>query len=181
MNLSYETDRLILRVLRPEQADNVLDFYKENMELFERNEAERPANFYTSSFQRATLMCEYNLMVKLQMVRFYVFRKENPDKIIGTIAFRNITKSVYQSCEVGYKFHQDYHRQGYATEALQLGISVIFDDLKLHRITASVMPENTASIALLEKLGFERVGLCRSYAFIRGQWQDHLQFARIHE
>ena len=36
MNLIYETDRLILKVLRPEAAKKVLCFYLENKELFEK-------------------------------------------------------------------------------------------------------------------------------------------------
>lgn len=179
MQFEYETDRLILKILKPDAASLVLDFYMRDKELFESYEPERPLNFYTISHQRTLLKCEYELAFKLQTVRFYVFLKENPDVIIGTICFYNILKSIYSNCDLGYKFSTAYQHMGYATEAILLGIWIIFEDLKLHRINAWVMPDNQASIKLLERLGFEREGLCKKVLPMRGQWQDHFHYAMI--
>ena len=180
MNLTYETDRLILKVLKASDAPAVLDFYTDNMELFEKYEAARPQNFYTLSYQKTLLNAEYNLTIKLTAVRFYVFLKEQPDVVIGTIGFRNIVQSVYHSCETGYKFAEEYQHQGYAFEALIEGTQIMFDDLKLHRIEANVMPSNLASIHLLESLGFVQEGLVHDHALIQGKWENHLRYALIH-
>ncbi len=180
MNLIYETDRLILKVLRPEAAKKVLCFYLDNKELFEKYEASRPDNFYTVKYQKSVLLCEYNLTVQLSAVRFYVFLKDDPDRIIGTICFRDITRSIYDSCEVGYKFDERFWHHGYATEALIEGIDIMFGDLGLHRITACVMPGNTPSIRLLESLYFKREGLLRQNARIQGEWTDHYLYSLIH-
>ena len=180
MNLIYETDRLILKVLRPDAAKKVLCFYLDNKELFEKYEALRPDNFYTLKYQKSVLLCEYNLTVQLSAVRFYVFLKNDPDHIIGTVCFRDITRSIYDSCEVGYKFDERFWHHGYATEALIEGIDIMFGDLGLHRITACVMPENTPSIRLLESLYFKREGLLRQNARINGKWTDHYLYSLIH-
>ena len=180
MNLIYETDRLILKVLRPEAAKKVLCFYLDNKELFEKYEASRPDNFYTVKYQKSVLLCEYNLTVQLSAVRFYVFLKDDPDRIIGTICFRDITRSIYDSCEVGYKFDERFWHHGYGTEALIEGIDIMFGDLGLHRITACVMPGNTPSIRLLESLYFKREGLLRQNARIQGEWADHYLYSLIH-
>ena len=180
MNLIYETDRLILKVLRPEAAKKVLCCYLDNKELFEKYEASRPDNFYTVKYQKSVLLCEYNLTVQLSAVRFYVFLKDDPDRIIGTICFRDITRSIYDSCEVGYKFDERFWHHGYATEALIEGIDIMFGDLGLHRITACVMPGNTPSIRLLESLYFKREGLLRQNARIQGEWADHYLYSLIH-
>lgn len=179
MDMTYETERLILRILHAEDADKVLQFYLDNKEIFEKYEPKRPANFYTTAYQRATLMCEYNLAVKLSLVRFYVFEKSQPDTIIGTVCFRNITRSIYQSCEVGYKLGEVYWHKGYAREALCMGIAVMFGEQKLHRIVANVMPDNAPSIRLLESLGFLPEGRAHAFAFIQGHWCDHLRFSLI--
>lgn len=179
MNLMYETDRLILKVLRPEAAKKVLCFYLDNKELFEEYEAERPENFYTLTYQHSVLLCEYNLTIQLSCVRFYVFLKDDPEHIIGTVCFRNITRSIYENCEVGYKFDARYWHHGYATEALIEGINIMFDDLKLHRIEACVMPRNSASIRLLESLYFKREGMLRQNARIHGKWEDHYLYSLI--
>ena len=180
MNLIYETDRLILKVLRPEAAKKVLCFYLDNKELFEKYEASRPDNFYTVKYQKSVLLCEYNLTVQLSAVRFYVFLKDDPDRIIGTICFRDITRSIYDSCEVGYKFDERFWHHGYATEALIEGIDIMFGDLGLHRITACVMPGNTPSIRLLESLYFKCEGLLLQNARIQGEWADHYLYSLIH-
>ncbi len=179
MNLEYETDRLLLKVLRAEEAQNVLQFYLDNKDFFEKYEPDRPENFYTETHQKAILLHEYNTTIKLTAVRFYVYRKEQPQQIIGTISFRNITRSIFQSCEVGYKFDERFLHQGYALEAMEMGLMIMFEDQKLHRIEANVMPENTSSIHLLETLGFESEGIARQSTLIHGKWEDHLRYSLI--
>nr|WP_323748855.1 GNAT family protein [Chelatococcus asaccharovorans] len=52
-----------------------------------------------------------------------------------------------------------------------------FIDLGLQRVEAACLPNNMASIGLLEKAGFQREGYARRYLCIAGVWQDHLLFA----
>ena len=49
------------------------------------------------------------------------------------------------------------------TEALSAILKFGFDELELNRIEAVVLPENTASIQMLEKLGFRKEGLLEEY------------------
>jgi ribosomal-protein-alanine N-acetyltransferase len=49
----------------------------------------------------------------------------------------------------------------------------------LHRVEAACIPDNIRSIRVLEKAGFQREGLLRSYLRINGAWQDHYLYARI--
>lgn len=179
MLFSYETDRLILRILKPEAAPTVLDFYLRDRALFEQYEPDRMPQFYSINFQKSALRFEYNAAVKLQSVRFYVFPKEQPDLIIGTVCFHNIRPSSHSSCEIGYKFSSFCHHQGYATEALHKVLEIIFLDLQLHRVMAWVIPENQPSIRLLERLGFCSEGLCRDYLLMHGRWVDHRQYSLL--
>lgn len=179
MKFTYETDRLILRLLGEEEAPAVLQFYRKNRAVFEPYEAIHPEQFYTESYQRTLLNYELSLTLKHNLIRFYVFRRENPDEIIGTVCFRNIDRSTYYSCETGYRFSPAYWHKGYAREALAFGIQLMFEEFHLHRIEATVMPENTASIRLLESLAFQQEGIAREYALIQGKWEDHIRFALI--
>ena len=51
----------------------------------------------------------------------------------------------------------------------------------LHRVEAATLVENLPSQRVLEKNGFERIGLARSFLRIDGEWRDFLLFQRIAE
>jgi len=179
MLFAYETQRLLLNIIKPDQADQVLDFYLRDKELFEQFEPDRPNNFYTRKFQQQTLLYEYNMAVKGAVFRFYIFEKEYPGKIIGTISIHNISRGYSSSCEIGYKFSSEVHRRGYATEALTAVSQLIFNELGIHRIMAWALPENRASIRLLQRVGFTYEGVSREYLLLHGQWRDHAQFSLL--
>ena len=179
MQLDYESERLHLRILREDAADQVLRFYLENQAVFEEIEPTYPDNFYTNAYQSTSLRCEFNLMLNFSQVRFYIFEKERPETIIGTVSFYHIKRFVYQSFQIGYKFHQAFWHKGYAREAVSKALSVLFETEKLHRAEALVLPSTEASIRLLEALGFEKEGVCRSCIRLRGGWTDHLLYSLI--
>ncbi|MBV2142579.1 GNAT family N-acetyltransferase [Falsochrobactrum sp. TDYN1] len=109
---------------------------------------------------------------------FFIFR--NSDRqLVGGITLGNIRRGVAQNCMIGYWSGAPFAGKGYMTEALSLAISFAFAELRLHRIEAACIPHNVRSIRLLEKAGFQREGLLRSYLKINGFWQDHLLFALI--
>ncbi len=179
MLFQYETDRLILKILKPDAATQVLDFYLRDRELFEQYEADRLPQFYTLAHQKKILKCEYNLAFQMSNIRFYVFLKEDPNTIIGTVCFHNIIPTVYSSCEIGYKFSSAFQHKGYATEALRKGIEVMFYEVGLHRIMAWVRPDNLPSIRLLKTLGFLFEGISREFLYMHGQWTDHAQYSLL--
>lgn len=178
MLLQYETNRLILKVLGPDYASDVLRFYNKDKELFEKYEADRSPNFYTVAHQRNILHLEYGLTLKMQQVRFYVFLKEDPATIIGTVCLYNIS-NLYSKAELGYKFSSEYHHQGYASEAVEKILDIAFTEINLHRICARVQEDNQPSIRLLVGLGFQKEGVCRDYLRIKGVWTDHLQYSLL--
>jgi ribosomal-protein-alanine N-acetyltransferase len=178
MLLQYETRRLILKVLGPDYSNDVLRFYLKDRALFEQYEADRSSNFYTEGHQRTILQLEYSLTLKLSQVRFYVFLKEDPETIIGTVCLYDISNS-YSRADIGYKFSSQYHHKGYATEAVEKLIDIAFSELCLHRLCAHVQENNIPSIKLLIGLGFEKEGICRDYLCLNGVWTDHLQYSLI--
>ena len=68
---------------------------------------------------------------------------------------------------------------GMMTDALKRAIRFAFEDMKLHRIEANIMPHNTRSISVVEKLGFVNEGLSRKYLKIAGKWEDHLHYVLL--
>ena len=93
----YTTDRLILKILTPDDTNEVLAFQCRNRELFERYEPTRPPYFLTPTHQQAILKCEYDLARKCASIRFYVFLKTNPRIIIGTVCLHGFKHRFYRS------------------------------------------------------------------------------------
>ena len=178
MLLQYETQRLILKIIGPDYARDVLQFYLDDKELFERYEANRSPNFYTEEHQHTILQVEYGLTLKMQQIRFYVFLKDKPSQLIGTVCLYQVSR-IYSHAELGYKFSSKFHHKGYASEAVEKLIDIAFMELNLHRLTAHVQETNHPSIRLLENLGFKKEGICRDYLYLHGAWRNHIQYSLI--
>lgn len=111
---------------------------------------------------------------------FFIFRIED-GALLGGLTLSHVVRGVTQSCSLGYWIGAPHAGQGYMTAAVRTVIPFAFDTLRLHRIEAACLPNNTASIRLLEKTGFTREGLARHYLKINGAWQDHLLFALLED
>ena len=61
--------------------------------------------------------------------------------------------------------------------ALAMALDHCFFVVGLHRIEATIRPENHASRRVVEKLGFRDEGLRRRSLHIDGSWRDHLCYA----
>ncbi|MEM7399186.1 MAG: GNAT family protein [Pseudomonadota bacterium] len=99
--------------------------------------------------------------------------------LVGGVTLCNVRRGVTQSCTLGYWVGAAYARQGYMTAAVRAVVPFVFDSLGLHRLEAACLPTNTASMRLLERVGFEREGLARRYLRINGEWRDHVLYALL--
>lgn len=109
---------------------------------------------------------------------FLIFESQT-GRLLGGITVGNIRYGVAQCGQIGYWIGQRYAGMGYMYEALGLVSHHAFDTLRLHRLEAACIPGNARSIGVLEKAGFRREGLLRSYLRINGTWHDHLLYALI--
>lgn len=179
MQTRYETNRLFLEICAPKWCYEVLRFYQDNKHIFEPYDPAYPAHYYTAEYQYNTLAYEYKMFLEQKSIRFYLFEKNNPNRIIGTISFGNIIRGFVGSTVIGYKLDQRYQHKGYAFESLQKGIEIMFYKENLHRITAYIMQDNVPSIKLIQRLYFSYEGIAKEYALIQGMWRDHYQYALI--
>jgi ribosomal-protein-alanine N-acetyltransferase len=109
---------------------------------------------------------------------FFIFEMAS-GRLMGGITIGNIRYGVAQSGQIGYWIGQRHAGKGYMPEALKLVSRYAFDTLRLHRVEAACIPDNIRSIRVLEKAGFRREGLLRSYLRINGSWHDHYLYALI--
>lgn len=179
MSFKLTTNRLILQIEDAAKAGDVLSFYQNNRSLFEYFEPTRPHNFYTLAYQKAAMQYEYSEIIKGKSLRYYIYLKETPDTIIGSVNFSRMEHSPFSKASLGYKLDASYHGHGYATEACQAAIPVIFSNYNIHRIEARVSPDNIPSIKLLERLAFRYEGIEYQSVEVNGTYRDHYRYSLI--
>lgn len=177
-DLGLATERLLLRVLDDSWAKELLRYFERNREFLEPWEPTRPEGFYTRRGQADHLKGDMAAMDAGQMLRLWIFRKEEPATVIGSVALNTIVMGCFLSCYMGYRLDVRYAGRGYMTEAAGCLVKFGFHTLGLHRVEANIIPRNTASLRVAEKLGFENEGLSPKYLKINGKWEDHVHMVK---
>lgn len=98
-------------------------------------------------------------------------------RFCGQLTIGNVTHGSLRSAWIGYWVPSSATGGGVATGALALGLDHCFGPVMLHRVEATVRPENAASRAVLAKVGFREEGLLRRYLLVDDEWRDHLLVA----
>ncbi|SHK13170.1 ribosomal-protein-alanine N-acetyltransferase [Anaerocolumna jejuensis DSM 15929] len=180
-NKNYNTERLTLKVLDKSSAEIVLDYYLRNREFLGEWEPLRSEEFYTKAYQEELLENDLSQIENKKLLRLWIFKKSEENRIIGSIGFSNIVRGIFLSCFLGYKLDKDEINQGYMTEAIKKGIDIVFNEYGLHRIEANIMPRNKQSLRVSEKLGFYHEGIAQEYLKINGIWEDHIHMVLLND
>jgi len=109
--------------------------------------------------------------------QFVIVEKET-QKIVGDMGI-HFFDSENKQVEIGCTLNKNFHGQGYATESIKRVIDYLFKELKKHRIIASIDPDNTNSIRLVERIGFRKEAHFVESLFIHGKWADDVIYAMI--
>ncbi len=98
-------------------------------------------------------------------------------RFAGQLTVGSIVWGSARSAQVGYWIDEAYAGRGVIPTALALAVDHCFFGIGLHRIEATIRPENTASRRVVEKLGFREEGLRKRSLHIDGAWHDHICYA----
>ena len=101
----------------------------------------------------------------------------HPRDAAGQVTLGGIQRGALRSGWVGYWVDSTFHGKGVATAAVALTVAHGFGPVGLHRIEATIAPENLASRAVVSHLGFRQEGHLVRYLDIAGGWRDHLLYA----
>lgn len=104
------------------------------------------------------------------ITRFAISLQDNSE-LCGGIGLR-MDEGQQHRAELGYWLGVPFWGKGYATEAAQAILDYGFDTLNLHRIYASLFPENVASGRVLRKIGMRHEGLMRGHILKWGEFHD---------
>ena len=67
------------------------------------------------------------------------------------------------------------------SEALHLMIQYAFHNLNLHQLYANIAVDNTASLALFTKFGFQKIGVKKDWTLVNGTFKDEALFQLLNQ
>ena len=159
---------MVIRPLKSEDAGELAALVLENREFLAPFEPVREERFYTVDGQRE--------WIENDGIRAFAILAD--DGIAGSVTITNIVYGPFRSANLGYWVAERLGGRGLATSAVGEVVAIAFGELVLHRLEAATLLDNVRSRRVLEKNGFEPIGLARRYLEIAGEWRDHLLFQR---
>ena len=100
-------------------------------------------------------------------------------KIVGLCGIVRLRGTV--EGELWYLVRPKCWHKGIATEAAKAILALGFEDMALHRIWATCLPENPASARVLEKVGMRWEGSLVKNLRIHGEWKNSCLYAMLDE
>jgi len=98
-------------------------------------------------------------------------------RFCGEVNINSVQRGPFQNAYVGYWIDEACAGQGLVPEAVVVVCRHAFEDLGLHRLQIAIIPRNTASRRVMEKLEFRDEGVALRYLEINGAWEDHVRYA----
>ena len=171
--LSIETERLLLRKLRMEDAEDMFE-YGQDREIAFRG-LWPPLQSLEES--RADLAEALEGYAGGSAISWAIEHKADR-KMIGRIGLGPYSRMNHRA-EIGYAMNRNYWGQGLATEAVRGVLRFAFREMSLNRVQAIVLPDNIGSMRVLEKAGMQREGLLRKYQYVLGDYWDVYMYGML--
>lgn len=169
------TERLTLTVPDEQDAPALLEYAKRNDGPQRPWSPPTPADAFTTERTLRRIREGREQLRAGTHVRFWLRSKQaEAGPFVGGVTLSQITFGAFRCARVGYHLDYEYQGQGLMAEALRAVIRYAFEELRLHRLEAGVIPTNERSVRVLERAGFVVEGYARKYLFINGQLRDHL-------
>ena len=97
-------------------------------------------------------------------------------RLAGEVNINNVTRGALQSATIGYWIDEARAGHGYIAEAVVVVARYAFEELHLHRLEICIVPRNTNSRRVMEKLAIREEGVAQRFLEINGVWEDHVRY-----
>ena len=162
------TERTLSRLIEPSDAAKVLDYFRA---AGKRYDPKLPDSLLTLDHWRRHSQQMLQEHVEGSALSLFVFTPDESE-IMGTVGLTRITRGICFDCSLSYAIREAQEGMGLMSEAVQATIRHAFDELGMHRIEAAHELDNPRSQRLLERMGFERVGIIKGFLLAGGRWRD---------
>jgi aminoglycoside 6'-N-acetyltransferase len=165
--------RVVLRRFRPADATTFVSYRSDpGVARYQSWEAPYPR---TSGEQLIAALLGEHPDTPGQWFQFAMALRAS-DELIGDCASLTDANDPRQA-EIGFTLSPRFQGRGYATEGARALLSYLFAARSKHRVVARCDARNTASAAVLERLGMRREGHLREATWAKGEWTDDLLYA----
>jgi ribosomal-protein-alanine N-acetyltransferase len=120
---------------------------------------------------------EVNKFVKKGLWKYYIL-EDKGEKIGYTDVYKINAK--HKRCAIGYGIKKEFWGKGYATKALEMTLKEIYK-LNIHTVEGSTDPGNISSQKVMEKNGFEKIGLMKDYYYSNNKYVDRILYWKVLE
>jgi len=174
--------RVVLRRLEPRDFEQWREVRRRNVDWLTKWEPSKPPDAPDVVEQRGafTMRCHARER-EWQLGTGYGFGIFVDGSFAGEINLNSIQRGAFQSAYVGYWIDQAKAGHGYVPEAVVVISRFAFDDKAIHRLQISIVPRNSSSRRVVEKLNLRSEGVAERYLEINGAWEDHVRYAITYE
>ncbi len=175
MSLSLTGERVRLRAVEPEDADNIFE-WENDPEIWLISSTIVP--FSKAEIIQYVKSANRDIYTTHQL-RLMIETNENQSTVVGAIDMFNFDP-FHRRAGVGILIAGDENRRkGYASETLKILIRYAFDFLLLKQLYCTIPDGHESSIRLFESLGFMPCGRKRQWLRTKEGWIDELSFQLI--
>lgn len=142
----FNTQRLVIRLLSHSDLPNYYDMVSD-VEVMKY--IKQPLNFNESKKELSNFISYYE---DKEHFKIWCVNKKSGKDLIGICGYYLNDKDEY---EIAYRLRHQFWKKGFGFEIGEGLINYLLQNVKLPKLTAYVMNENTKSIKVLENLGFK--------------------------
>ncbi len=169
-----ETERLVLRALRMDDAGFILKEYGDPVVTYYMRDEDPLQNLE----QAEEMLRPLQTPGKLPHFKWWGIEFKAEGCLIGTCGYCRWDQHHCRA-EIGYDLWIDYWGRGIMPEAIRALIQFGFEKMNLNRIEATTHTENVRSQRVLHKLGFQKEGILREYYCRDGIYNDQVLFSLL--
>ncbi|MFZ4929448.1 GNAT family N-acetyltransferase [Chryseobacterium sp. Mn2064] len=169
------TERLLLRDITLEDKQALFDYRSDA-------EANKFQSWIPESLEDVESFIHRNAKEFNQPESWYqlLITDKETKAVLGDVGIHFFGSENLQ-VELGITLNQSFQGKGYASETLKGIIDFLFNDLHKHRIMASIDPDNTDSMKLMERIGLRKEGHFVKSLFWKNNWVDDVIYAVLRE
>ncbi len=170
--VNLKGDQIYLRALEPDDLDFIYEL-ENNTAIWEISGTSAP---YSKHVLKQYLDNAHRDIYDVKQLRLCIC---NEDKVLGLIDLFDFDPQ-HKRAGVGIVILEEKERNhGIGTEAIELICDYGFTTLGLRQIFANVIEENSVSLHLFKKLGFEEVGVKKDWIFINDRFKNEILLQKI--